>query len=317
MAEFFQLSTAERLDALSIAADRSGLPPHLLEKDIWVVWALRHLFAGPYAEHLVFKGGTSLSKAYGVIRRFSEDLIRQMDENGVERAVAVQRAHVYGFNNAYVADAARQFPDRLVAVGMIDTLDPVAPELVRYWVQERGIVGIRMTEAVKGSDNTWVSGPIAQEVWKVATELDISVCFHFMRWNRVQCLAGLKEMCERFPNTTVVVDHFSNLIGEDGIPNYGLDAPLQALVAFPNVYQKYTMINIGKQVALNLPTAPVVRRIVDAFGASRVMWGSDVAQSKGTYAEMVRLGKDAVALLNPADTQQVLYKTGLTVYCRK
>lgn len=38
-----------------------------------MVWSLRHLFAGPYAEHLVFKGGTSLSKAYGVIRRFSED----------------------------------------------------------------------------------------------------------------------------------------------------------------------------------------------------------------------------------------------------
>ena len=74
MAEFFQLSTAERLDALNAAADTSGLPPHLLEKDIWVVWSLQHLFAGPYAEHLVFKGGTSLSKAYGVIRRFSEDV---------------------------------------------------------------------------------------------------------------------------------------------------------------------------------------------------------------------------------------------------
>ena len=50
------------------------MPPHLLEKDIWVVWALRQLFTGPYAEHLVFKGGTSLSKAYGIIRRFSEDV---------------------------------------------------------------------------------------------------------------------------------------------------------------------------------------------------------------------------------------------------
>ena len=74
MAEFFQLSTAERLDALNAAANTSGLLPHLLEKDIWVVWSLRNLFAGPYAEHLVFKGGTSLSKAYGVIRRFSEDV---------------------------------------------------------------------------------------------------------------------------------------------------------------------------------------------------------------------------------------------------
>lgn len=74
MAEFFQLSTAERLAALNFAANTSGRPPHLLEKDIWVVWALHQLFAGPYAEHLVFKGGTSLSKAYGVIRRFSEDV---------------------------------------------------------------------------------------------------------------------------------------------------------------------------------------------------------------------------------------------------
>ena len=39
-----------------------------------VVWALEHLFSGPHATHLGFKGGTSLSKAYGVIRRFSEDV---------------------------------------------------------------------------------------------------------------------------------------------------------------------------------------------------------------------------------------------------
>lgn len=74
MPDFFQLPPAERLDALNAAADASGLPPHFLEKDVWVVWALRHLFSGPYAGHLVFKGGTSLSKAYGVIRRFSEDV---------------------------------------------------------------------------------------------------------------------------------------------------------------------------------------------------------------------------------------------------
>lgn len=74
MTEFFQLSATEGLEALDLAADTSGRLPHLLEKDIWVVWSLQHLFAGPYADHLVFKGGTSLSKAYGIIRRFSEDV---------------------------------------------------------------------------------------------------------------------------------------------------------------------------------------------------------------------------------------------------
>lgn len=74
MPEFWQLSASDRLQALEQAADVSGRPPHLLEKDIWVVWSLQCLFSGPYASRLVFKGGTSLSKAYGVIRRFSEDV---------------------------------------------------------------------------------------------------------------------------------------------------------------------------------------------------------------------------------------------------
>ena len=71
---FLRLSAQDRSDALGVAADRSGRPTHLLEKDVWVVWALATLYAAPLGEHLVFKGGTSLSKAYQVIRRFSEDV---------------------------------------------------------------------------------------------------------------------------------------------------------------------------------------------------------------------------------------------------
>jgi hypothetical protein len=75
MAErFLNLTSEDRRDALGVAADRSGRPAHLLEKDVWVVWALSALYGSSLGEHLVFKGGTSLSKAYGVIRRFSEDV---------------------------------------------------------------------------------------------------------------------------------------------------------------------------------------------------------------------------------------------------
>jgi hypothetical protein len=75
MAEsFLHLSVQDRRDALNAIADRSGLAPHLLEKDVWVVWTLATLYSAPLGEHLVFKGGTSLSKAYRVIRRFSEDI---------------------------------------------------------------------------------------------------------------------------------------------------------------------------------------------------------------------------------------------------
>lgn len=91
MPEFFELPREDQREALLVAAERSGRPLHLLEKDVWVVWALRHLFTGPHAQHLVFKGGTSLSKAYGVIRRFSEDVdltydIRAIAPDLIEKA---------------------------------------------------------------------------------------------------------------------------------------------------------------------------------------------------------------------------------------
>ena len=71
---FLHLSANDRRDALGVAVDRSGRPAHLLEKDVWVVWALAALYGSRLGEHLVFKGGTSLSKAYRIIRRFSEDV---------------------------------------------------------------------------------------------------------------------------------------------------------------------------------------------------------------------------------------------------
>jgi hypothetical protein len=71
---FLLLGFEDRREVLNVAADRSGRPAHLLEKDVWVVWALETLYASALGERLVFKGGTSLSKAYGIIKRFSEDV---------------------------------------------------------------------------------------------------------------------------------------------------------------------------------------------------------------------------------------------------
>jgi Nucleotidyl transferase AbiEii toxin, Type IV TA system len=71
---YLTLSPEDRLEALGVAATESGRPDYLLEKDVWVVWVLDALFTSEFAQHLVFKGGTSLSKGYDVIERFSEDI---------------------------------------------------------------------------------------------------------------------------------------------------------------------------------------------------------------------------------------------------
>lgn len=80
MAEsFFLLSAADQSEVLEIAREQTGRPSHLLEKDVWVVWTLGALFSSSIGMDLTFKGGTSLSKVYKVIDRFSEDIDLTLD----------------------------------------------------------------------------------------------------------------------------------------------------------------------------------------------------------------------------------------------
>jgi len=72
---FIRLPVEERRVYFEQAASRLGLRAESIEKDFWICWALRVLFALPaWAGHLTFKGGTSLSKGWQLIDRFSEDI---------------------------------------------------------------------------------------------------------------------------------------------------------------------------------------------------------------------------------------------------
>ncbi|MEO8059321.1 MAG: nucleotidyl transferase AbiEii/AbiGii toxin family protein [Burkholderiales bacterium] len=72
--QFFALNKDDQREVLEQARAQTDRPTHLLEKDVWVVWALGALFDSSLATDLTFKGGTSLSKAYKIIDRFSEDI---------------------------------------------------------------------------------------------------------------------------------------------------------------------------------------------------------------------------------------------------
>ncbi len=123
MAEpFLSLGAGERADILrTIAADarRSAV---VLEKDIWICWVLDALFSMPDAHPMAFKGGTSLSKVYGVIDRFSEDVDVTLD----------YRAFDDGFDpfaEGASRTATRQFSERLKDRVASHVLDVVAPAL--------------------------------------------------------------------------------------------------------------------------------------------------------------------------------------------
>jgi hypothetical protein len=80
---FLQLPADDRKAILNKASQALGKNPGILEKDVWVCWALEKLIAMPEIPALAFKGGTSLSKAYDAIARFSEDVDVTLDRRAL------------------------------------------------------------------------------------------------------------------------------------------------------------------------------------------------------------------------------------------
>lgn len=75
MLDIARRTEKDRRDLFRATAQAMRVHEAIVEKDFWVCWALDYLFSdSPWKDHLAFKGGTSLSKAFGAIERFSEDI---------------------------------------------------------------------------------------------------------------------------------------------------------------------------------------------------------------------------------------------------
>ncbi len=81
MEKWFNLPENDRKEIINQVSAKTGLLPTAIEKDWWVMIALKAIYSSEYAKHLVFKGGTSLSKSYGLIERFSEDIDLAIDRS--------------------------------------------------------------------------------------------------------------------------------------------------------------------------------------------------------------------------------------------
>src|SRR5690554_6477056 len=80
MSALLALDPEQRAEVFRVAEQELGLPAHVLEKDFWVTYLLHILFQElDLPVRMMFKGGTSLSKCYGVIERFSEDIDLALD----------------------------------------------------------------------------------------------------------------------------------------------------------------------------------------------------------------------------------------------
>src|SRR2546421_1409124 len=133
MDDFVQLKPEERRIFFEGTATPRNIQAQIIEKDFWVCWTLKQLFALPtIGEHLIFKGGTSLSKVFKVIERFSEDIDVSIDraflgfggenepEAGASNKEKVRRV-----------DALKLACQQKIASELLPALEPVIKSMVR------------------------------------------------------------------------------------------------------------------------------------------------------------------------------------------
>jgi L-fuconolactonase len=263
----------------------------------------------------------------------AETLIALMDENGVSDACLVQRGHIYGYDNGYILDAARRFPGRLHPVVILDTQDPRTPAAYRDMVRRDAVAGLRMANSRPWFlDTAWVSSPAAMEVWKACADLGTPVALIFFMNQLPFLLPLLKILARQFPDLPIVLDHgampygmtqyevgLAEAAGEPVVmpppPHFGIDTTIALLEDVPNVHFKITEINMERLVKAGVEPAQLVRRMVDQFGADRLIWGSDIGQSMlWSYAEKIAMAQDAATLLSGEETGKFLRDNAARIY---
>jgi predicted TIM-barrel fold metal-dependent hydrolase len=236
------------------------------------------------------------------------DLLAAMDRCGVHGAVLVQSANVYGFENSYVADGARENPGRCVAICAIDMLAPDAPDTLTHWVKERGVRGMRVTNAETIDDEA------AFPVWERARELGIPVDLQLQPAH----LGRAPKVIERFADVPVLIDHAGNAnkMLRDGTP-VAQEPPetLLALAKYPNVYLKLTTQNVDGAAAAKQPMSVFLQPLVDTYGARRLMWGTDFpATANERYEDRIAQMRDALSFLSAEDQRWILGESALQVW---
>lgn len=240
---------------------------------------------------------------YTSTRCTAEECLAQMAAAGVDQMVLVSSVTAYEYDNGYCADAAASHRDRFVGVCRIDPLAQGAPDTLSSWVEGRGLRGVRIGTA----------DPRAYPTCERARQLGIPVAIQVSGGE----LRQVRQLAERLPDVQLILDHLAHPPVEDG-PPYAEAGEFFALADCPNLNFKFSTLNIREAGTGRSTPRAFLEAMVDRFGPTRLMWGSDFPHSTGSptapYRELVELAREAVAFLSPADQEQVLAGTARRLY---
>ncbi len=203
-----------------------------------------------------------------------EMLIADMDQHGCTHAVLVQVIY-HGWDNSYVADCVKQYPDRLKAHGLIDPTDPHVADRLEFWVKEHGLHGMRFSpiyyqNGSHGGD-AWLDARETHQVWRVASRLGAVFNFFIAPGQ----LPRLETMVRAHSDVAVIIDHMSqiDLGADDPEPDF---RRLLAMARYPNVYVKVSeLASVSKSGQYPYSDAyPYIKRLYEAFGSDQLLFGT-------------------------------------------
>ncbi|MGD0025446.1 MAG: amidohydrolase family protein [Xanthobacteraceae bacterium] len=237
-------------------------------------------------------------------------LIAAMDDAGVDKAAIVHSSTAYGYDNSYVADAVAAVPSRFTGVYSIDVMAAEAVKTFDYWLG-RGGSGMRLftTGSTLPDQATWFADAKTYPFWEHAAAKNIPVCVQMKQ----EGIPLLRRIMDRFPRVTIILDHLSRAPFADG-PPYTAAAEFLALAKYKQVYLKITPVNVTPKTWGKGTPETFFGKMIDAFGASRIAWGSNFPNSVGTLPELLGAARKAFSFAKESDQDWIFAKTAQTLY---
>ena len=231
-----------------------------------------------------------------------EKMLTAMDEAGIERSVLVQASTCYGHDNSYLADAVAAHRKRFAGVFSVDMLAPDATDRIRYWMS-KGLTGLRVFIAGHTtSQDSRLDDPRSFPAWQCAVDASLPVCVQL----RAPGLPQLETLLQRFPRARIILDHMARPVVEDA-------ESLFALALYKNLFLKLTTHNV-RDADRN---KTFFQRVVQAFGASRIAWGSNYPASEGSLSSLLTEARDTLGGVSDADREWIFSRTAENLYPSK
>jgi predicted TIM-barrel fold metal-dependent hydrolase len=207
-------------------------------------------------------------------------------------------------------DCMRAHPDVFSGIAIVDPAAPDPASAMRALSKE-GVRGFRVVPAE--FSRNWLDHPGAAAMWRCGGDRRLALCLLM----DAEMLPAAGSMCERFPDTPVVIDHLAR-IGVNGEIGDSDTRLLCRLAKYRNVYVKVSAFYaLGRKQPPYGDLVPLIHRVFDDYGPRRLMWGSDCpfqVEDGHSYARSLALVREGLPFLSAEDRVWLLGRTAESVF---